>query len=271
MDFDNSDNKTIIGIIIIICLILLVIGFTFFAVNKKVAKSEQSHSSYRKIDNNATTKTLTEEELNKLNLSALQALYNYTQVEGDLTSYLNNLNNNQKLYLGDIMRTTDNKKLSMLEVKKTLTHMFGSDLNVSSEDYYLTNSEVPFILYDKSAGTFSINSSYEDESGTISPIGTKSIYNYKVKEIINNNNEYSITVYGLYKNNENFMEYLENDTGLKRYININDNLEEFGYQETEEVFLENLFNNDLPSFKEFKYIYTLEDNTFILKDFVVIR
>lgn len=270
MDFDTNDNKNIIGVIVILCLIFIVIGLTFLLTSKKVKQSESTPTAIKKIDTEVA-KQLTEQELNKLNDGFLRTLYSYSTTETDLITYLSNLNNNQKLYLGDIMKIKNNNtSLAFVNIKNNLINILGNDIGVKGEDYYIGENEQPFIKYNTTIGEFTLNEEYENGSGLLTDLSTKKIYNYKVKSIDKIENGGIITVYGMYKNHDGFQEYIENDKGIKRYIGVDDRLEEFGYPDTEEMYLTNLYQNDIQSFLEFKYTYTLNNNSYILTDFNVV-
>lgn len=270
MDIDNGDTKNLIGVIVILILIILVIVLTVFATNKRVNSTENT-PVVKKI-NAEETKTVTEKELSKLNDGFLRVLYDYSLVGGDLKTYLTGLDNNQKLYLGDIMRVKkDSINITISDVKNTLINILGNDIGVTGTDYYITTEDIPFLLYNETSGSYKINPEYTPIPEIVTNLSNKRIYNYKVKNIEVINNQSVITVYGLYKNSDGITEYLENDKELKRYIDVEEQLEEYGYTEDDETFLNNMFENDISQFIEFKYTYEYQNNGFNLVDFTVVQ
>ncbi len=274
MDVENTDNKNLIGVAILLCLIVAVICFTYFAVNKKVEKKESTVSNYKGIvaNNNEDLPVLSEIELNKLTNGFLKVLYNYSKSEqnADLNTYLSTFDNNHKLFLGDILRNFNTETpVSFVDVKNSINNILGTDMGVVGADYFVEGFENSVMVYNETNGDFT----YNGEAGLVNPnliMGNLSIYNYKFKDVVTKNNEYFLNVYGLYKDSSEAVEKLVNEKGLVRYIGVDNDLTTYGYTETDEIYLSNLYQSDIGQFLVFQYVYELKDNSFILKDFKVI-
>lgn len=274
MDIENTDNKNLIGVAILLCLIVAVICFTYFAVNKKVEKKESTGTNIKGIlaNNEVESPVLSEMELDKLTKGFLKVLYNYSKSEqnGNFNAFMGTFDNNHKLFLGDILKNANTEvPVSFLDVKNSINNVLGTDMGVVGADYFVEGIENVVMAYNEIDETFT----YNGEVGTINPsiiMGNVSIYNYKVKETLENNGEYLLNVYGLYKDSSEALEKLVNEKGLVRYIGVDNDLETYGYTETDEAYLSNLYQNDISQFVIFQYVYELKDNNFILKDFKVI-
>ena len=245
----NDLRANIKLIIAIIVIFLLVLGIFF--IREKLS-SNFSDAEEQQIQ-------LSVDELPDYSDSVL---YNYANSSSnDLHTYLNNLSNNHKLLIGGI-----NDSVSFSTIRNNLIDKFGTDLGVRDEDYYMLDddSEPLYILKN---GIYTYN---EDapETDYITELGEYFLYNYKVKNIKNENGLIAVTYYGLYYQ-ENMGEENTYYNKNKKILNKEDK-ENYSYYEFESS-IDNYFNTNKNDFLEFKYYLEPKDNSYVLKEFEILN
>ena len=261
-------NKSLyVTLVVVFCVILS--GVSGFFLGTNFVKDNNTP-----IKNNETKENNEEKEPTNINIEdykqyTLQILYNFIQSKNnDLNNYLTNLNNNQKLYAAGLLYFENEdekfKNQKFEDLKENLVNIYGTDLNVLPNDYYmLPTDEEPLFKYNKDTDEYIYN---ENTPGTdiITDLSNGYIYNYKLESTEEKDNILTITYYGLYAlQDEIGPTTVTNANNISRLINYES---EFDGMSDEEYFKQAFLNNKDDFFK-FTYSYKKVDNKYILIDF----
>lgn len=240
-------KKNNILIIVLAIILVIIIGVVFF-ISKEASKND-----------------FNQDEMSKYPEPLYTALYQYMNSSNSFNEYFNNLDNNDKLYIGGIIvpPMDQQKYLTFKEIQSNLDTIFGTDLNVEAKDYYMYKEDSePMLKYNKETDKYEFYDSGMG-AGFMTDLGNISIYNYKIKDIKYKKNQAIITYYGLYKVNS-FLDKLTNEKNIERVLNACDVME---YSDTDEEYLENIFNSNKEDFFEFQYTFKKNKDKYNLIDF----
>lgn len=259
----DKNKSSYITFVVLFCVIIA--GFGGFYLGKEFIKSNKET-----IKNN----TNNEKEIDKINVEdykqyTLEVLYNFTQSKNkDLNNYLTNLSNSQKLYAAGLLyfenEDTKFKSQKFSDLKENLVKIYGSDLNVLPNDYYmLPTDEEPLFKYNKETDEFVYN---ENTPGTdvITEFASGYIFNHKLDKKEENDGIITITYYGLFAfQDEIGPTTVTNFKNVSRLINYDS---EFDNIKDEDYFA-NAFKEYKDEFFKFIYTYKKVNNSYVLVDF----
>ena len=264
----DKNKSFYLTLVVVFCVVLSGLGGYFIGTHfgeKETIKNEV------KKDEEKKNEEINANDIKVADLSnyVYTALYSYLKSgEKSLNSYLNNLSNDQKLYVAGLLNFEDednkynNKKYS--DLKNKLIDVFGTDLNLQAKDYYtLADDKEPLFIYNKETDEFVYN---ENTIGTdvLVDFDLGYIYNYKLKDKNIENDELVITYYGLYAYQDEIgPTTLSNDKNIERILNY----EEESNGMTDEEYLEKAFSNNKDDFFKFSYIYKKINDKDVLVDF----
>lgn len=253
-----SKKAYIITIIFLIVVILGLGGYIvydkFFDVKENDIKENQGslEDVRKKQEENNNTKGI-DSELIGLKMKYIESvspvLYPYLESnEKDLINYLKSLDNNKKLFLGNVGdRVTWNQILLNLKV------MFNSDLEVQKKDYYLIfskDSNPLYKIYDDGE-MYYYNSDTVGQGYSID----NQIYNYKEIESVTNNDNYEVTYYALIHSG---------DIGPGDYYDKNGTLIDIEHFGKEGQFdFDAYFETNKDNFYQIKYSFDKENYTLV--------
>ena len=261
-------NKSLyVTLVVVFCVILS--GLSVFFLGTNFVNNHKTP-----IKNNENKNNNEENKPTKINVEdykqyTFEILYNFIQSKnGDLNNYLTNLNNNQKLYAAGLLYFENEdekfKNQKFEDLKENLVNIYGTDLNVLPNDYYiLPTDEEPLFKYNKETDEYIYN---ENTPGTdiITDLSNGYIYNYKLESTEEKDNILTITYYGLYAlQDEIGPTTVTNANNISRLINYDS---EFDKMSDEEYFKQ-AFANNKDDFFKFTYSYKKVDNKYILIDF----
>ena len=260
----EKNKLNYITYLVIFCVILSFVGCfflgTYFGEKETVTKTEEK---------NPDEEIFKSAKIEEYSIYTLTALYNFTQSsQRDFNEYLTNLSNSQKLYVAGLVNYLDednkynNKSFDTL--KENLISVFGSDLGVQPEDYYMmTTDEEPLFKYNKDTNEYVYN---ENTIGTdvLTDFQNAYVYNFKLASEEKIDDNYVITYYGLFAfQNEIGPTSATNLTNISRLLNYDSDYDGLSDKE----YFENAFKNNKDDFFKLIYTYKLVDNKLILVDF----
>lgn len=254
-------NKSLyMTLVVLVCSLFAFLGAfylgTYFSVGKNIVNEEVSDNN-TKINLNTINIPNYNENVNVL-------LYNYLNNNKDnlnFNDYINKgLTNNQKLYVAGIFT---NHKFRDLE--DNLIEVFGSTLNLKSEDYYLPGfDDAPFYIYNKD--TLEYNGNVLDIFGTdvLTDLLPVFIYNYKIDSIEYIDDGFIVTYYGLFGSYDTVgPTCIYNDSDINRCLGFDS--QEDGVSDLD--YLEGIFNENKDRFFKFSYTYKKMNKNYVLVDF----
>ena len=257
-------NKMLyITLVLVICLVLT--GLGAFYLGTKFGKKEIVNNN--KDNKNVDTSYI--EELLNMDINDLtkMGLYNYSESgKSSLKEYFDSLNNNQKL---DLAGLSFGSKNIFSDLKQNLIDTYGNDFGLEAKDYMLDNN-VPVFIYDAANDKFVFN---ESSGGTdvVTNQGDVSLYNYRLKNIQKDGNNYIVSYYGLYETNMYGLgpAWLTNNKNIDR-PNV-DNPIDYGENDNTPIdyYLANIFNNNKNDFLIFDYTFNEKNGNYYIVDFKV--
>lgn len=261
-------NKSLyVTLVVVFCVILS--GLSGFFLGTNFVNNHKTP-----IKNNENKNNNEENKQTKINVEDYKQytfgiLYNFIQSKNsDLNNYLTNLNNNQKLYAAGLLYFENEdekfKNQKFEDLKENLVNIYGTDLNVLPNDYYmLPNDEEPLFKYNKDTNEYVYN---ENTIGTdvLTDFQNAYVYNFKLASEEKIDDNYVITYYGLFAfQNEIGPTSATNLTNISRLLNYDSDYDGLSDKE----YLENAFKNNKDDFFKLIYTYKLVDNKLILVDF----
>ena len=245
-----NDLKNNYKLILAIFIVLLTIFGVYFI--------------YEKLTNN-----FSQEEINSIEYSVDNfptyndsILYMYANSSStDLHSFLNNLSNNHKLLLGGV-----EENISFSTIKNTLISKYGTDLDVEAKDYYMFDEdEEPLYILENGVYIYNENA---DATDYMTELGEYYLYNYKIKEVKNENNLIAVTYYGLYYQSN----FGEENTFYNKDMKLLNKEDKNNYTYFEfESQIDKYFEVNKDKFVQFKYYLEQKDDNYILKDFKILN
>ncbi len=249
----DKNKSFYLTLVVIFCVVLSGLGGYFIGIN--FGKGEVVVRKNDNNDNKVIEKESKEEddiEVLELTSSVNVAIYNYLQSDStDLISYLNGLSNSQKLYVAGLQGDD-----TFTNLKEDLVDLFGTDLNIKAEDYYVGNT---------------LQATYNAESDKYTWVGdydllfdfeSKEVFNYRLENTTIKDDEYVVTFYGLYTSSDNI-----GPTTATNDKNINCLLDYEENQDTSnDECLDNAFVNSKDDFLKISYIYKKINDKYVLVD-----
>lgn len=268
-------NKKVLTSLVIVLVVALcgIGGYVFYDkfftsdnrddINVEIVKDDENEGT------KDTVKNINYEEIeNKLTDNVLIGLYNY--IEGNnknFKEYLQNLDNNKKLYLGGFFDIIIENR-SYKKIEDNLISLFGDNIGLEAMDYYTNNKDSePQYLYNKNTGMYEFNKNSSAGDVTTDFLDG-SIYNYKLKDIVIDEDKLELTYYGLFIDNilnigPNTVTNNKNIDRLLGEDSYNDNI-------SDEYYFEEAFRKNKNDFFQFKYTFEKKGNNYILVDFAKI-
>lgn len=180
---------------------------------------------------------------------------------------MQNLDNNKKLYLGGFFDIIIENR-SYKKIEDNLISLFGDNIGLEAMDYYTNNKDSePKFLYNKNTGMYEFNKN-PSSGDVITDFLDGSIYNYKLKDIVVDEDKLELTYYGLFIDNILNIgpNIVTNNKNIDRLIgedSYNDNI-------SDEYYFEEAFRKNKNDFFQFKYTFEEKGNNYILVDFAKI-
>lgn len=262
-----------ITLVLVVCVVFTGIGCfylgTKFGENSSNVDKKEGIDNKESNNDNKKDDTSYIEELLSVDISDItkMGLYNYSKSgKSSLKEYFNSLNNSQKLDLAGLALGSENL---FKDLKQNLINTYGSDLGVEAKDCYLSGDSVPTFVYNSTSDKFVFN---ENSGGTdiVTNLGDISLYNYRLKNIQKNGDNYIVSYYGLYETNMYGLgpTWLTNNKNIDR-ANV-DNAESYGGDGTPiDYYLATAFNNNKSDFLVFEYTFNKKNNNYYIVDFKV--
>ena len=246
-------------LIVLFCAVLMGIGGFYLGTEFTDDKTVENTG---KVENKLNSSDLLKEENNLDVLKQKEVssyikggLYSYIKSnKSDLINYFTSMNNSNKLYMAGIL---NEQNYSTLE--NNLMAVFGNNLGLEKKDYYiLETDEEPLYKYDSTTSKYVYNENVLG-SDLLSELDQKKVYNYKLKDVKKDGENYIASYYGLY-------EYAGSvgPSTLSNEENIEIVVEDEKASQSE---LDAKFNENEKDFFVFEYIYTLKDDSFYLTGF----
>ena len=262
-----------ITLVLVVCVVFTGIGCfylgTKFGENSSNVDKKEGFDNKGSNNDNKKDNTSYIEELLSVDISDItkMGLYNYSKSgKSSLKEYFNSLNNSQKLDLAGLALGSEDL---FKNLEQNLINTYGSNLGLEAKDFYYTGINVPMYIYDSASGKYIDN---EDAPGIefATNLGDISLYNYRLKNIKKDGDNYIVSYYGLYETNM----YQLGPTWLKNNKNIDranvDNAESYGGDGTSiDYYLATAFNNNKSDFLVFEYIFNKKNNNYYIVDFKV--
>ncbi len=241
-------GKSILGVLIVILLVVLTCGGSYY-LGTKMNKSSCEIEKEDKISEKE--EDIKEFFIPEKNWDLNTVLYNYINSNSkNFEKYIKNMPNSHKVLLGGAGTLT--------EIKQNLIKLFGSDLNVVGEDF--NTSGGLHYKYDSSTESFSLVDEFGNDSNEL---GSVSVYNYKLDSLKQTKDNVVLTYYGLYLDSSALgNDLLTNNKNIKRYSH---DFEEDGI--SDEIYFENIFHKNKNNFFKFVYTYKLANGKYVLVDF----
>ncbi len=262
----DKNQSLYMTLVVVFCVVLAGGGCFYLGTKMSAEKQEKCSDNIVDVKDNTKKEEMVFEVL-EYPYTVNNILYNYLKSNSkSLDDYLNNLSNNNKLYLAGIIAynaDSDFENESLNKLKQNLIKYFGSDLNLKGEDFYIASSEIPLYKYDENKGSFYYN---EDiPGGCINiDIDTTEIYNYKLDTIENKDDSIILTYYGLYAMPDEIgPTTVTNNKNIERVLNYDQDTDGL----TDEYYLSEAFDKNKNDFFKFIYTYKLVDGKYVLVDF----
>lgn len=252
-----------ITLVLVICLVLT--GLGAFYLGTEFGKKEIVNNKDNKKEDTSYVEELLNMDINDLTKTGL---YNYSESgKSSLEEYFDSLNNSQKL---DLAGLSLKNTTSIDDLKQNLIYAFGSDLGIESKDFYLSGDDIPMYFYDTSVNKFIYNDDYPG-TDMVTNLGGASLYNYRLKDIEKDGDDYIVSYYGLYETNMFALgpTWLTNGKNIDR-PNV-DNPINYGANDNTPIdyYLANIFNNNKNDFLIFDYTFNEKNGNYYIVDFKV--
>lgn len=252
---DNNKSK-FTTYIVLFCVVITFIASFFLGTHFGAKRAVDTPKSEEK--NNDPFASVNIEDFD---LFTSIALFNFTQSkDNDLIHYLSNLTNSEKLYIAGIFDSGD-KKFSSLENK--LIKIYGTNLDLKREDYYVNEENEPLFKYDASTDEFIYNENSSTSEG-ITTLKNDYVYNYKLDDRYPRDDKYIVVYYGLFafqsEDGPTNVTNLKNIERLLSYESLYDG-------KTDEEYFDEQFKTNKNDFFKLIYTFELKDNIPVLVDF----
>lgn len=254
----EDNKKFFLAVILAFCIVL--VGASCFWLGLQFADKNVDISE-KNSENEINLAIINEKFIDNINVSRLLSNY-LNSKENDFAKYLNELDNNYKLFVGNI-----SDGISFKQIENKLVTLFGNNIGVESKDYYQKGLEFnePVYMYNKDTGKYNYNT--KTPGSDVDGYDLDYIYNYKLKDIKTVDNKLEILYYGLYGTLPSGIgpATVTNNKNIDRMLDFQSQMEfKDQYAYTDEDYFEKMFSENKNNFYQFKYIIEIKDGNYIL-------